>query len=75
MEHVRSARRPRTVQGNFIRTAVINGLYFIGGVLISRGAVAIVEEWDGDVWSLAQSYDASAGRSEKDSAQLKLWDA
>ena len=39
MEHVRSARRPRTVQGNFIRTAVINGLYFIGGVLISRGAV------------------------------------
>jgi hypothetical protein len=39
MEHVRSARRPRTVQGNFIRTAVFNGLYFVGGVLISRGAV------------------------------------
>ena len=39
MEHVRSARRPRTIQGSFVRTAVFNGLYFAGGVLISRGAV------------------------------------
>ena len=51
-----------------------NANYEGNQALISRGAVPIVEEWDGDVWDLAQTFEAARQRGGKVPGQTRLFD-
>lgn len=42
--------------------------------LISSGAIPIGEDWDGDVWDLAQAFEAAHKRGEKAPVQTRLFD-
>ena len=51
-----------------------NAVYDGNQGLISSGAIPISEDWDGDVWDLAQTFEAARKRGEETPVQARLFE-